>query len=79
MVDKSDPSNSLTQQIAALENQLEPASTAAHGSLEDQIAALEAEIGGEAEPGEATPEPQLEPQAVTDSPAMPSGKAAGLR
>ena len=79
MVDKSDPSDSLTQQIQALENQEERASIAAHGSLEDQITALEAEVAGGAEPGEATPEPQLEPQAVSDSPAMPSGKAAGLR
>ena len=79
MVDKSDPSDSLTQQIQALEKESERASIAAHGSLEDQITALEAEVAGEAEPGEATPEPQLEPQAVSDSPAMPSGKAAGLR
>ena len=79
MVDQSDPANSLTQQIQALEKETERASIAAHGSLEDQITALEAEVAGEAEPGEATPEPQLEPQAVSDSPAMPSGKAAGLR
>ena len=42
MEDKSDPSNSLTQQIQALEKQEERASIAAHGSLEDQITALEA-------------------------------------
>ena len=61
MVDKSDPTNSLTQQIQALENAEERASIAAHGSLEDQITALEAVVAGEAELGEATPEPQLEP------------------
>ena len=77
MVDQSDPANSLTQQIQALEKQEERESVAAHGSLEDQISALEAQVAGEL--GTAAAEPQLEPQPAAASPALPSGKAASLR
>ena len=74
MVEQQDPANSLTQQIKQLEKNEERESIAAHGSLEDQISALEAQIASEGPPAA---EPSLEPKAV-ESPALPSGKGASL-